>query len=181
MMWHNKINITRWIREVRAQSCGFPTCRIGLDNYERAIEVIKTSILSPSSYCSICYITSLLQQLCVVFFPKKIKYSIPSVVKEGFECMATDNKRVHSHIIYMMHIRKMVEVFVLLIIQVDVNGSKAAPLYKYLKSSKGGLLGDDIKWNFSKFLVDKDGKVVDRYAPTTSPLSIEVKKREPFM
>ncbi|KAM7494230.1 hypothetical protein LguiB_028839 [Lonicera macranthoides] len=57
--------------------------------------------------------------------------------------------------------------------KVDVNGAKAAPLYKYLKSSKGGLLGDDIKWNFSKFLVDKDGKVVDRYAPTTSPLSIE--------
>lgn len=57
--------------------------------------------------------------------------------------------------------------------KVDVNGSNAAPLYKFLKSSKGGFLGDSIKWNFSKFLVDKDGKVVDRYAPTTSPLSIE--------
>lgn len=57
--------------------------------------------------------------------------------------------------------------------KVDVNGDKAAPLYKYLKSSKGGLFGDGIKWNFSKFLVDKEGNVVDRYAPTTSPLSIE--------
>nr|AGT80153.1 glutathione peroxidase [Ipomoea trifida]GLL48528.1 glutathione peroxidase [Ipomoea trifida] len=57
--------------------------------------------------------------------------------------------------------------------KVDVNGSNAAPLYKFLKASKGGLFGDSIKWNFSKFLVDKDGKVVDRYAPTTSPLSIE--------
>ncbi|KAL1830088.1 hypothetical protein DCAR_0209496 [Daucus carota subsp. sativus] len=57
--------------------------------------------------------------------------------------------------------------------KVDVNGSNAAPVYKYLKSSKGGLFGDGIKWNFAKFLVDKDGKVVDRYAPTTSPLSIE--------
>ncbi|KAH1235622.1 putative phospholipid hydroperoxide glutathione peroxidase [Glycine max] len=57
--------------------------------------------------------------------------------------------------------------------KVDVNGDKAAPLYKYLKSSKGGLLGDGIKWNFAKFLVDKEGNVVDRYAPTTSPLSIE--------
>ncbi|KAK1284105.1 putative phospholipid hydroperoxide glutathione peroxidase [Acorus calamus] len=57
--------------------------------------------------------------------------------------------------------------------KVDVNGSTAAPIYKYLKSSKGGLFGDSIKWNFSKFLVDKDGHVVDRYAPTTSPLSIE--------
>ncbi|KOM57098.1 hypothetical protein LR48_Vigan11g013000 [Vigna angularis] len=57
--------------------------------------------------------------------------------------------------------------------KVDVNGDSADPLYKYLKSSKGGLFGDNIKWNFSKFLVDKEGKVVDRYAPTTSPLSIE--------
>ncbi|RWR91830.1 putative phospholipid hydroperoxide glutathione peroxidase [Cinnamomum micranthum f. kanehirae] len=47
------------------------------------------------------------------------------------------------------------------------------PVYKFLKSSKGGLFGDSITWNFAKFLVDKDGHVVDRYAPTTSPLSIE--------
>lgn len=56
-----------------------------------------------------------------------------------------------------------------------MNGNTAAPLYKFLKSSKGGIFGDSIKWNFSKFLVDKDGNVIDRYAPTTSPLSIEVK------
>lgn len=60
------------------------------------------------------------------------------------------------------------------LLQVDVNGDTAAPVYKYLKSSKGGMFGDSIKWNFSKFLVDKEGNVVDRYAPTTSPLSIEV-------
>ncbi|KAF8027507.1 hypothetical protein BT93_E0414 [Corymbia citriodora subsp. variegata] len=57
--------------------------------------------------------------------------------------------------------------------KVDVNGENAAPLYKFLKSSKGGLFGDNIKWNFSKFLIDKEGNVVDRYAPTTSPLSME--------
>jgi len=57
--------------------------------------------------------------------------------------------------------------------KVDVNGNNAAPVYKFLKSSKGGLFGDGIKWNFAKFLVNKDGHVVDRYAPTTSPLSIE--------
>ncbi|XP_039142534.1 probable phospholipid hydroperoxide glutathione peroxidase [Dioscorea cayenensis subsp. rotundata] len=57
--------------------------------------------------------------------------------------------------------------------KVDVNGNNAAPIYKFLKSSKGSIFGDSIKWNFSKFLVDKDGNVIDRYAPTTSPLSIE--------
>ncbi|KAG6389289.1 hypothetical protein SASPL_150756 [Salvia splendens] len=57
--------------------------------------------------------------------------------------------------------------------KVDVNGSNAAPIYKFLKSAKGSMFGDGIKWNFAKFLVDKDGQVVNRYAPTTSPLSIE--------
>ncbi|XP_074303963.1 putative phospholipid hydroperoxide glutathione peroxidase [Silene latifolia] len=57
--------------------------------------------------------------------------------------------------------------------KVEVNGGNAAPIYKFLTSSKGGLFGDGIKWNFTKFLVDKDGNVVDRYAPTTSPSSIE--------
>lgn len=55
-----------------------------------------------------------------------------------------------------------------------MNGGNAAPLYKFLKSEKSGLFGERIKWNFTKFLVDKDGHVVGRYAPTSSPLSIEV-------
>ncbi|KAL3506700.1 hypothetical protein ACH5RR_032082 [Cinchona calisaya] len=57
--------------------------------------------------------------------------------------------------------------------KIDVNGKNAAPLYKFLKSEKGGLLVDAIKWNFTKFLVNKEGKVVERYAPRTSPLQIE--------
>ncbi|KAL0329999.1 UNVERIFIED_CONTAM: putative glutathione peroxidase 2 [Sesamum radiatum] len=58
--------------------------------------------------------------------------------------------------------------------KIDVNGKNTAPLYKFLKSEKGGVLVDAIKWNFTKFLVNKEGKVVQRYAPTTSPLAIEV-------
>ncbi|KAB5548414.1 hypothetical protein DKX38_011820 [Salix brachista] len=60
--------------------------------------------------------------------------------------------------------------------KIDVNGKNAAPVYKFLKSEKGGYFGDAIKWNFTKFLVNKEGKVVERYAPTTSPLKIEVKR-----
>lgn len=56
----------------------------------------------------------------------------------------------------------------------DVNGENAAPLYKFLKKGFYGILGDNIQWNFAKFLVDKNGKTVDRYYPTTSPLTIEV-------
>ncbi|KAJ6991371.1 hypothetical protein NC653_019538 [Populus alba x Populus x berolinensis] len=57
--------------------------------------------------------------------------------------------------------------------KIDVNGKNTAPVYKFLKSEKGGYFGDAIKWNFTKFLVNKEGKVVERYAPTTSPLKIE--------
>ncbi|OMO58636.1 Glutathione peroxidase [Corchorus olitorius] len=57
--------------------------------------------------------------------------------------------------------------------KIDVNGDNASPLYKFLKSGNWGLYRDDIQWNFSKFLVSKDGQVVRRYYPTTSPLSLE--------
>ena len=57
--------------------------------------------------------------------------------------------------------------------KVDVNGDKTAPLYKYLKAEKPGLLGSEaIKWNFTKFLVDRDGNVVKRYAPNDTPEAI---------
>jgi glutathione peroxidase len=53
--------------------------------------------------------------------------------------------------------------------KIDVNGDDAHPLYRYLRTEKGGILGDGIKWNFTKFLVDAEGRVVGRYASTKSP------------
>ncbi|WP_310602641.1 glutathione peroxidase [Anaerosporobacter sp.] len=57
--------------------------------------------------------------------------------------------------------------------KIDVNGVNAAPLYTYLKSQKGGILGSNVKWNFTKFLVDQKGNVVGRFAPTTKPNAIK--------
>jgi glutathione peroxidase len=58
--------------------------------------------------------------------------------------------------------------------KVDVNGPKAHPLYAYLKKTKKGLLGTEaIKWNFTKFLVDRKGEVVGRYPPTAEPKALE--------
>jgi glutathione peroxidase len=53
--------------------------------------------------------------------------------------------------------------------KIDVNGFDAHPLYNYLKKERSGLLGPSIKWNFTKFLVDREGRVVARHAPTTAP------------
>lgn len=57
--------------------------------------------------------------------------------------------------------------------KVDVNGDNAEPLFTYLKSKKGGTFGSKIKWNFTKFLVDQNGKVIARFAPTTKPEDID--------
>nr|XP_007144607.1 hypothetical protein PHAVU_007G169600g [Phaseolus vulgaris]ESW16601.1 hypothetical protein PHAVU_007G169600g [Phaseolus vulgaris] len=57
--------------------------------------------------------------------------------------------------------------------KVRVNGSDSTPVYKYLKANKSGFVSSRIKWNFTKFLVDEEGHVINRYSPTTQPLAIE--------
>jgi glutathione peroxidase len=56
--------------------------------------------------------------------------------------------------------------------KLEVNGANTHPLYKFLKSEKWWILGDELKWNFTKFLIDREWNVLERYAPTTSPLSM---------
>ena len=58
--------------------------------------------------------------------------------------------------------------------KVDVKGADAHPLFQFLTTEKKGFLSEGIKWNFTKFLIDKDGRVVDRYAPQTSPMKMEL-------
>ncbi len=57
--------------------------------------------------------------------------------------------------------------------KIDVNGENAHPIYKYLKSKLKGTFGDNIKWNFTKFLIDKNGNPVKRFSPITKPEKIE--------
>ncbi len=57
--------------------------------------------------------------------------------------------------------------------KVDVNGSGSHPLFAWLRAEQGGVLGDAIKWNFTKFLINRDGKAVARYAPTVPPEEIK--------
>ena len=56
--------------------------------------------------------------------------------------------------------------------KVDVNGRDAHPLYQWLRSEKSGMVGNKIRWNFTKFLIDTDGNVVNRYGSTTTPEQI---------
>ena len=62
--------------------------------------------------------------------------------------------------------------------KIEVNGKNEEPLYTYLKSVQKGVMGSKIKWNFTKFLVDREGNVVDRFAPTCKPADIDKKIAE---
>ena len=59
--------------------------------------------------------------------------------------------------------------------KIDVNGANESPLYTYLKKQKNGVFGGKIKWNFTKFLIDRNGNVVARYAPTETPAALDKK------
>lgn len=62
--------------------------------------------------------------------------------------------------------------------KIKVNGNDEEPLYTYLKGCKGGVFGSKIKWNFTKFLIDRQGEVIERYAPSVEPKKIEEKIKE---
>ncbi|XP_058789613.1 uncharacterized protein LOC131663296 isoform X2 [Phymastichus coffea] len=64
--------------------------------------------------------------------------------------------------------------------KIDVNGDNAHPLWKYLKKEQGGTLGSFIKWNFTKFIVDKEGKVVERHGPNVDPSKLADKLEKYF-
>jgi len=101
------------------------------------------------------------------------KYSKEGLSVMGFPCNQFGKQEPGSN----QDIKKFAEttygVKFPLFAKVDVNGPSADPLFVYLKKAKGGLFGDDVKWNFSKFLVDRNGNVVGRYASTTTPQAIE--------
>ncbi len=64
--------------------------------------------------------------------------------------------------------------------KINVNGDTEDPLYTFLKTEKGGLLGSAIKWNFTKFLVDREGQVIKRYAPTDTPEKLDRTSKKPL-
>lgn len=64
--------------------------------------------------------------------------------------------------------------------KVDVNGDSAHPLWKWLKTQAAGFISDNIKWNFTKFIINKEGKVVSRYAPSSNPNEMESELKKYF-
>ncbi|MFB1082583.1 glutathione peroxidase [Jeotgalibacillus sp. JSM ZJ347] len=91
----------------------------------------------------------------------------------GFPCDQFNNQEFDDIEKTMEHCQVNYGVSFPMFAKVKVNGAETHPLFDYLKKQQKGLLSKEIKWNFTKFLIDKEGNVVKRYAPTTSPESIE--------
>lgn len=90
----------------------------------------------------------------------------------GFPCGQFANQEFDDQAETMAFCTREYDVSFPMFAKIDVNGRAADPLYKWLKASRKGSLGGAIAWNFTKFLVGKDGIVIARYAPTHSPASI---------
>ena len=100
-------------------------------------------------------------------------YRDRGLMVQGFPCDQFGKQEPFKVVEFKIFCSLTYEVDFPLFAKIDVNGADAHPLWKWLKKEKGGLLGiDAIKWNFTKFLVGRDGKPVKRYAPTDKPESI---------
>lgn len=101
------------------------------------------------------------------------KYQEKGLVVLGFPCAQFLNQEPESNETVEQACELNYGVTFQLTEKIDVNGSKEHPIYTFLKKEKGGFLGSRIKWNFTKFLIDLNGNVIERYSPTTLPERIE--------
>lgn len=100
-------------------------------------------------------------------------YKDQGLVVIGFPCNQFGSQDPGSNEEIGEFCQKNYGVSFLMMQKIEVNGDNEHPLYTWLKKQEGGFLTDGIKWNFTKFLVNRRGEVVDRYAPTTKPEAIE--------
>ncbi len=104
------------------------------------------------------------------------KYTAKGLAILGFPCNQFGHQDPGSDAEILEFCQLKYDVKFPMFAKIEVNGAGADPLYRYLKKEAPGLLGSEaIKWNFTKFLVDREGNVVERFAPTDTPESIEKK------
>lgn len=140
-----------------------------MNGQEVSMEEYKGKIVVVVNTASKCGLTPQFKELEALYQ----EYKNQGVEILGFPCNqfakqdSGSNKEIHEFCLLNYGVSfNMFE-------KIDVNGNNAHPLYKYLKNEAKGLLSKEIKWNFTKFLIDSKGNVIKRYAPTVSPLKIK--------
>lgn len=141
-----------------------------IDGEEISMEKYKGKVLLIVNVASKCGFTSQYEGLENLFD----KYKNEDFMVLGFPSNQFANQEPESNQKIKDFCSLTYEVKFDMFAKIDVNGDNEAPIYKFLKSNQKGILGTEaIKWNFTKFLVDKDGNIINRYASTTTPQAIE--------
>lgn len=145
-----------------------------IDGREVSMEQFKGKVVLVVNTASECGFTPQYEGLEALYR----KYRDDGLVVLGFPCNQFGGQEPGSEEDIVAGCLTDYEVTFPVFAKVDVNGSDAHPLYKYLKKALPGLLGGRIKWNFTKFLIDRDGKPVKRFATTTTPEKMEARVRD---
>jgi glutathione peroxidase len=141
-----------------------------IEGTERALEDFRSKVLLVVNTASQCGFTPQYTGLEALFR----KYSARGFAVLGFPCDQFGHQEPGDEAEIRSFCSLKYDVTFPMFAKVEVNGAAAHPLFKHLKSSATGVLGTEgIKWNFTKFLVDREGHVVRRYAPTDKPESLE--------
>lgn len=101
------------------------------------------------------------------------KYADKGLIVIGFPCNQFRNQEPETNDSMVQYCQKNHGVTFQLTQKIDVNGPSTHPIFKYLKQELGGTFGSKIKWNFTKFLIDREGKPIKRFAPMTKPKKLE--------
>lgn len=150
---------------------------ITIDGKETTLEQYKGNVMLIVNVASKCGYTNQYDGLEALYK----KYKDKGLVVLGFPCNQFSSQEPGSEAEIQNFCRVNFGVTFPMFSKLNVNGDDAHPLYQYLKSEQPGILGTEtIKWNFTKFLVDKEGKVIERFGSSTKPVSLE-KEIEPLL
>ncbi|UPK73905.1 glutathione peroxidase [Nocardioidaceae bacterium SCSIO 66511] len=137
----------------------------GIDGAQQALDDYRGKVLLVVNTASKCGFTPQYEGLEELYRT----YAERGFVVLGFPCNQFNSQEPGDETEIANFCSTTYDVTFPMFAKVDVNGDDAHPLYRWLKGEQGGVLGDRIKWNFTKFLVDREGNVVKRYAPATKP------------
>lgn len=141
-----------------------------IEGKETTLETYKGKVMLIVNVASKCGYTPQYEGLEALYK----KYKEKGLVVLGFPCNQFASQEPESEAEIQNFCRVNFGVTFPMFAKINVNGEQTHPLYRYLKSKQPGFLGSElIKWNFTKFLVDKEGKVVDRLGSSTKPKSLE--------
>ncbi|HEY3497523.1 MAG TPA: glutathione peroxidase [Polyangiaceae bacterium] len=147
----------------------------GIDGETTTLEPFRGKVLLIVNVASACGFTPQYQGLEVLFR----RYRDRGFAVLGFPCNQFGRQEPGSESDILCFTKERFAVTFPLFAKIEVNGANAHPLYRHLKQSAKGLLGTEfIKWNFTKFLVNRQGEVVHRFASATTPETIDARIRE---